>query len=166
MFYDYEKGVSTDENDLWSNLELKIRARDLNFTLVTFWILLAVKCPLENYSKPYGCATAIPPAWGLRKKSEKIDFGRHELNFKLLINSNIDLNHQIEIMCLFQKFSGSWKMRLIDGWLNICFMNWMILGWSWKIAKIITKTLVRSPAASCPLAPSASCESRTLVYLS
>ena len=34
-------------------------------TLVTFWILLAVKCPLENYSKPYGCATAMPPAWGL-----------------------------------------------------------------------------------------------------
>ena len=26
---------------------------------------LAVKCPLENYSKPYGRVTAMPPAWGL-----------------------------------------------------------------------------------------------------
>ena len=48
------------------NFELKIKARDLNLTLVTFWILLAVKCPLENYSKPYGSATAMPPAWGLK----------------------------------------------------------------------------------------------------
>ena len=48
------------------NLELKIKARDLNMTLVTFWILLAAKCPLENYSKPYGCTTAMPPAWGLK----------------------------------------------------------------------------------------------------
>ena len=42
---------------------IKIKARDLNLTLVTFWILLAVKCPLENYSKPYGRATAMPTAW-------------------------------------------------------------------------------------------------------
>ena len=40
----------------------QIKARDLNLTLVTFWILLAVKCPPENYSKPYGRATAMPPA--------------------------------------------------------------------------------------------------------
>ena len=32
---------------------------------MTFWILLAVKCPLENGSKPYGHATAVPPALGL-----------------------------------------------------------------------------------------------------
>ena len=42
----------------------KIRVRYLNLTLVTFWILLTVKCPLENYSKPYDRATAMPPAWG------------------------------------------------------------------------------------------------------
>ena len=46
-------------------VELKTKARDLNFTLVTFWILLAVKCPLESISKPYGRATAMPTAWGL-----------------------------------------------------------------------------------------------------
>ena len=48
---------------------MKIKARDLNLTLVTFWILLAVKCPLENYSNPYGYATATPPAWGLSEWS-------------------------------------------------------------------------------------------------
>ena len=46
-------------------LELEIKARDLNLTFVTFWIFSAVKCPLENYSKLYGCATAMPPVWGL-----------------------------------------------------------------------------------------------------
>ena len=34
-------------------------------TLVTFWILLAVKCPLESILKLYGRATAMPPAWEL-----------------------------------------------------------------------------------------------------
>ena len=29
---------------------LKIKAKDLNLTMVTFWNLLAVKCPLEHYS--------------------------------------------------------------------------------------------------------------------
>ena len=61
-FYDHI--IFKDENNLWSNLELRIR--DLNLTFVTFWILLAVKCPLKNYSKPYGYATAMPPAWGLK----------------------------------------------------------------------------------------------------
>ena len=47
-------------------IKLRIKnLRDLNLTLVKFWILLAVKCPLEHYSKLYGCATAMPPAWGL-----------------------------------------------------------------------------------------------------
>ena len=42
-----------------------MKARDLHLTLVTFWILLAVKCPLGNYSKPYGRAMAMSPALGL-----------------------------------------------------------------------------------------------------
>ena len=33
---------------------------------MTFWFLLAVKCPLDAISKPYGRATAIPTAWGLK----------------------------------------------------------------------------------------------------
>ena len=49
--------------------ELKTKAKDLNFMLVTFWIFLAVKCPLESISKPYGRATAMPTAWGLIKKN-------------------------------------------------------------------------------------------------
>ena len=57
--------IFKDENNLWSNWGLKTKARDLNFTLVRFWILLAVKCPLESISKPYGRATAMPTAWGL-----------------------------------------------------------------------------------------------------
>ena len=32
---------------------------------MTFWTLLNVKCPLENYSKPYGRATAMPSVWRL-----------------------------------------------------------------------------------------------------
>ena len=32
---------------------------------MTFWILWAVKCSLEKYSKPYGRTTAMSPAWGL-----------------------------------------------------------------------------------------------------
>ena len=32
---------------------------------MTLWIFLAVKCPLESISKPYGRATAMPTAWGL-----------------------------------------------------------------------------------------------------
>ena len=36
-FYDYV--IFKDENNLWSNLELQTKARDLNFTLVNFWIL-------------------------------------------------------------------------------------------------------------------------------
>ena len=41
--------------------------------LVTFWILFAVKFPLENYPKPYGRATAMPPAWRLRNDLFLID---------------------------------------------------------------------------------------------
>ena len=36
-FYDYV--IFKDKNNLLSKLELKTKARDLNFTLVTFWIL-------------------------------------------------------------------------------------------------------------------------------
>ena len=43
-------------------LELKTKARDQNLTLEIFWILLAVKWPLETISKPYGRATAMPTA--------------------------------------------------------------------------------------------------------
>ena len=39
--------------------ELKTKAKDLNFMLVTFWIFLAVKCPLESIST---AATALPTA--------------------------------------------------------------------------------------------------------
>ena len=45
-FYDYV--IFKDENNLRSNLELKIKARDLYLTLLTFWIL--------------------PPAWGLKMR--------------------------------------------------------------------------------------------------
>ena len=31
--------IFINENNLWSNLELKTKARDLNLTLMTFWIL-------------------------------------------------------------------------------------------------------------------------------
>ena len=80
-----------DENNLWSNLELKIRARNLNLTLVTFWILLAVKCPLENYLKPYGDEAAIPPAWGLiiRKiKTKAVDVRLKLMKFWTLLAAN------------------------------------------------------------------------------
>ena len=37
-----------DDLYLWSNQELKIEAKDLKLTLITFWNLLDVKCSLEN----------------------------------------------------------------------------------------------------------------------
>ena len=53
-FYDYV--IFKDENTLRSTLELKTKARDLNLTLVTFWIFLAGKCPLEQGCKSSGPA--------------------------------------------------------------------------------------------------------------
>ena len=41
---------------------------------MTFWTLWALKCPLENYSKPYGRATAMPPGgFNLRPEVEAGD---------------------------------------------------------------------------------------------
>ena len=64
------------------------RARDLNFTLVTFWIFLAVKCPLESISKPYGRATTMPTALGLNNASflfKNLPFSRMKISRKWLL---------------------------------------------------------------------------------
>ena len=51
--------------------ELKIKAKDLSLTLVTFWNLSAVKCPLENYLKLNWTPESIPTAWGLKNDLDK-----------------------------------------------------------------------------------------------
>ena len=43
----YDNVIFKDENNLWSNLELKTKVKDLNLTLVRFRNLLVVKCLLK-----------------------------------------------------------------------------------------------------------------------
>ena len=66
---------------------------------MTFWILLAVKCPIENYSKPYGYAKAMPQAWGLKGVigllTEKRDYCIMRHNLCLFL---VKENHSVSII--------------------------------------------------------------------
>ena len=55
----YDDVINKDDSYVWSNEELKIKLKDLNLILVTFWNLLAVKCLLENYSNEMGLVSPI-----------------------------------------------------------------------------------------------------------
>ena len=56
---------------------------------MTFWILLAIKCPLESISKPYGRGTAMSTAWGLKiitrnhAADQEIEFSQNRLQGRM-----------------------------------------------------------------------------------
>ena len=62
-FYDYV--IFKDENNLWSNLELQTKARDLNFTLVTFRILCNGHADSLRVKKQVGQKWPFPVVKGL-----------------------------------------------------------------------------------------------------
>ena len=62
-FYDYV--IFKDEKNLWSNLELKTKARDLNFTFVTFWILCNGRADSLGVKKQVEQMCSIPVVQGL-----------------------------------------------------------------------------------------------------
>ena len=61
--YDYV--IFKDENNLWPNLELKTKARDLNFTLVTFGILCYGHADSLGVKKQVGQKWPFPVVKGL-----------------------------------------------------------------------------------------------------
>ena len=55
----YDEVIFKDVSYLWSTERLKIKVKDLNLTLLTFWNLLAVRCFLEHYSHKIGLLSPI-----------------------------------------------------------------------------------------------------------